>query len=222
MVRKKKLVLTFPELVELGSTGKCKIKFESGYLVGSTYEIAKFSGYWARVESKTSSYIGLSLVEMPKEQPRGVLRKVLLMKVQDKGAFIGKRDKYELGEELAVAEAYCFIYERLMREDKAAAVDFMHRVAEAHHVDVEQVKSVNAWFNADKVKAELMPRRLKVEEAFSVRAQEIVPALWEEIGLNWISEEFELQKKKQYIGWGKWNGNSNVIIYRYSLIDEVA
>jgi hypothetical protein len=184
--------------------------------MGSTYQLAKFEGYGARVEKKTDRYIYLSLVEMPKEQPRGVMRKVHLLTIQDSGAFIGKRDKYELGEELAVAEAYCFIYERLMREDKDAGIEFMHRVAEAHRVDVEKVKSIAAWFNAEKVKAELMPQKVKVVEAFTVRAQEIVPELWAEIGLKWVSEEFELHKKKQYVGPTKWNGNGNVIIYRYT------
>lgn len=219
MVRKKKLVLSFPEIVELGSTGKCKIKFESGYLVGSTYEIAKFSGYWARVESKTSSYMGLSLIEMPKEQPRGRSRKVELLKIQSQGAFIGKKEKYELDELVSIAEAYSVIYERLMQEDKAIGVEFLHRIADVHRVDVEQVKSLTGWHNASKVRAELMTRRIRIVEAFSARAREIVPAVWDEIGLKWLSEEFELQKKKQYIGWAKWNGNGNVIIYRYSLIE---
>lgn len=211
--------MSFPELVELGSTGKCKIKFVSGYTIGSTYQIAKIDGYGARVEKKTGHSIELSLVEMPKEQPRGALRKVNLIKVLDKGAFVGKRDRYELGEELAVAEAYHFIYERLMQEDKESGIEFMHRVAEAHRVDVEKVRSLAAWFNADKVIPELMPRRIKVVEAFTVKAQEIVPELWAEMGLKWVSEEFELKKKKQYIGSTKWNSNGNVIIYRYSLYE---
>lgn len=222
MVRKRKLVLSFPELVELGSTGKCKIKFVSGYTIGSTYQIAKIDGYGAKVERKTSHSIELSLVEMPKSQPRGELRKVNLLKLQKNGAFVGKRDKYELGEELAVAEAYHFIYERLMQENKESGVEFMHRVADEHRVDVEKVRSLAAWFNADKVVAELMPKRIKVVEEFTVKAQEIVPELWADMGLKWVSEEFEYQKKKQYIGPSKWNANGNVIVYRYEMVEENA
>jgi hypothetical protein len=216
MATKQKIVLDFPSTIKLGTEGRCEIEVDGKFSVGSTYPLAHFSGYAVRVErifsKKKSKWLELSLLEVIEPENERKSRKIKLLKLCDKGAFIGKKEKYQLGEVLAVAEPYCMIWDRLDGDEK---VEFMHRVADAHGVEVEKARGLYGWYNADKVKPELMEHKDKVVEAFSVNAREIVPELWEEIGLKWLSEEFEEMKKRDYIGSAKWNANKPVIIYRY-------
>lgn len=220
MVKRKEFLLDLPSIVKLGSTGKCEIYAQKGkFVVGSTYPLAHYVGYSVKVErmfekgNRTCLELSMSPVALSKgPSVVDAIRKIQLLKLCDKGAFIGKKEKYQLGEVLAVAEPYCMIWDRLDGDEK---VEFMHRVADAHGVEASMARSVYGWYNADKVKPELMERKVKVVEAFSVNAREIVPELWEEIGLKWLSEEFEEMKKRDYIGSAKWNANKPVIIYRY-------
>ena len=216
MGRKKQIRLNFAQNAELIKEGKCEI-FDLELEPARRYSIYGIDGYRVWVHSVDNGFAMLSLEE-PEEKE---LRAVKLLTSTPEGAFIGGRTRFEEGDMLIVKEAYCVIWERLKENSgEDDAVEFLHKVADAHGVEPIRAKIVAGWYNADKVLPELMPRKVVVTEVAVLPVQSIVDADWRSIGVRWVNAGFAELQKREYVGRDRWNANKEVILYRYKESEE--
>lgn len=216
MARRKSIVLDLASIGRLSTEGRCvlstKGREEYRFRIGSTYNIKGIEGVMVRVMRITTDSVYLEKIDVA---PEVELRMVKLVECKPEGAFLDQKRKFQLGEELVVAEPYCNIWEELHKDSEFEAIEFMHRVAEAHREDVKLVRGVCGWYNADKVLPELMRKRIVVTEVAKLKAQEICDGDWEAIGVRCFSEYYKELKRKDYVGRENWNANKEVILYRY-------
>ena len=218
VMRRKSIQLDLASIGKLATEGCCAVMggIGIGLTAGTTYEVKGIKDCFVKVARVTDDVVLLDLVDTVVVERKGGLRQVALVQFKPEGAFVGKREKYVLGEVLAVAEPYCVIWERLMREcSEADATEFLHKVADAHKVEPSRARSVVGWYNADKVLPELMPRKIVVTEVATVRARSISDGDWDAIGVRWCSEHYKEMKRREYVGRAKWDSDKEVILYRY-------
>lgn len=218
IMRRKSIQLDLASIGKLATEGCCAVMggIGIGLTAGTTYEVKGIKDCFVKVTRVTDDVVLLELVDSVVVERKGGLRQVALVQFKPEGAFVGKREKYAMGEVLAVAEPYCAIWERLMRDGKEEdAAEFLYKVADKHGVDRSRARSVAGWYNEDKVLPELMPRRLVVTEVATVRARSISDGDWDAIGVKWFSEHYKEMKRRAYIGRAKWDSDKEVILYRY-------
>ena len=222
-MRRKSIELDLASIGKLATEGSCAIIGNAGVglTAGTTYEVKGVKECFVKVTRATDDCVLLELVDSMVVKHRGGLRQVDLVQFKTEGAFVGKREKYALGEVLAVAEPYCVIWERLMQEcSEADATEFLYKVADKHGVELSRAKSVAGWYNADKVLPELMPRRVVVTEVATVRARSISDGDWDAVGVKWFSEHYKEMKRREYVGRAKWDSDKKVILYRYKAYEQ--
>ena len=213
-MRRKSILLDSDSFSQLKATGRCKVKDKMTVTIDTIYKVSGVSDYYVRVVGVSRDGITVELVNRTAdESEQGELRLIRLEEYKAEGAFIEQRKKFALGEVVAVAESYSLIVEQMDSEE--ASAEFMHRVAEAYKEDLKYVRAVSGWYNADKVKPELMPKRIRIVDIEKVRVQDLTDADWDSIGVKSFSEYYKELKRKAYVGSATWNANKEVILYRY-------
>lgn len=212
-MRRKSILLDSDSISQLMATGRCEVKRGMRVSIDTIYKVSGLSDCCVRVVKASLDSITFELAgNMVGASESRELRMVRLEEFKAEGAFIEQRKKFSLGEIVAVAESYNSVMEQLKGDD---AIEFMHRVADACQKDVRKVRRVCGWYNADKVKPELMPKRIRIVDIEKVRVRELSDADWNEIGVKAFSEHFKELKRKSYVGSSSWNANKEVILYRY-------
>ena len=226
----KKIELELGYTMTLLDKGKCVLRIEElaksakrDVYVGEVFELKGLSGFLVRVDSQLDGAAVLNKVENASvgvgRRRSASIRKVSIKSRLDNGAFIGGASKFGVGEEVSVCEMYsylCNVIEK--KEGKGAMEAFKRKVAEGHGVDVARIGALSGWNNRTYVKPELMPRKVRIESAEIVNVQDISDDDWHLIGVDWMSEEFAIPKKADYVGKLRWATNAKMVLYRYSTI----
>ena len=222
VMRRKSILLDSDSLNQLAVTGRCKVEKKLDVAaekrldvtIDTIYKVSGVSDCCVRAVEIALDGITFELAgNMVGSFGQKELRMAKLEEYKAEGAFIEQRKKFALGEVVAVAESYSLIVEQMDSEE--ASAEFMHRVAEAYKEDLEYVRAVSGWYNADKVKPELMPKRIRIVDIEKVRVQDLTDADWDSIGVKSFSEYYKELKRKAYVGSATWNANKEVILYRY-------
>jgi hypothetical protein len=223
-----KIRLSRDDLRLLLIDGKVECSFEGALLVGSTYSVSGTS-ILVLVRSAYQGEDGKTYVVFEENMggctnaPRirnSELRKVTILSRRDEGAFIGKKSKFQVGEEVAASENYQCVYNRIKRERGVKdAEKYRKRVAEVERVDVLRTNALAGWCNAKYVKPELMPRRVEILGCERINARDICDEDWHLMGVDWIRDGYALPCKRQYVGEENWDANKEVIVYRYKTLE---
>lgn len=211
----KKLKLDAEHLLALMSEGSCKCPARSDAYVGSTYELSQLKGKYVLISRCDNGIMELRWNEegaLSVGRGKNGLRKANVKSRRDEGAFIGGKSKFLTGEEVAVAESYFDVCNRLGKE-------YMEDIAKAYGCsEVSEVRKLGGWRNKKYVMPDLMPRRIRIVNADVMRVSEISEELWHLMGVDWVNEEMEFDRKIEYVGKDAWNLDRNVVVYTYTTI----
>lgn len=210
----KKLKLNVDDMSRLLLNGECLVEKE--LVIDSIYEVSGVGGLFVKACKYEGDKVKVCKYEGEvKSTPRGKkegLRKANVISRRDEGMFVGGKSKFEVGDEVAVMEAYAFICDRLSRA-------YMKEIAKVHGIeDVNEVKALGGWYNKKLVLAEAMPRRLEVVSAEVKRVREISEEEWHLLGVDWVNKEMEIDRKRSYVGRVAWDNNQEVVLYRYKTL----
>lgn len=220
----KKIKLELEDLTHLLSKGECEcVVSESGAIgkvsdlrLGTTYELHGAKGFFVRVCRNDGHKVLLCknegvLTNTPREKSIA-MRKVDVCSRLDNGMFVGGKSRFNIGEEVAVAEDYFNLCQRVGRE-------YMKEIAKAHRLeDIFQVKSLAGWNNKKLVLAEVMPRRIEVVSCELKRVRDISDREWFLLGVDWVNSDMEIDRKVRCVGRVAFDNNTEVMLYRYKTL----
>lgn len=210
----KKLKLNVDEMSRLLLNGECLV--EKGLVVDSIYEVSGVRGLYVKACKYEGDKVKVCKYEGEvKSTPRGKkegLRKANVISRRDEGMFVGGKSRFEVGEEVAVMEAYAFICDRLSR-------GYMKEIAKVHGIEnVNEVKALGGWYNKKLVLPEAMPRRVEVVSGEVKRVRDISEEEWHLMGVDWFNKEMEIDRKRGYVGRAVYDNNQEVVLYRYKTL----
>jgi hypothetical protein len=217
----KKVKLGVEDLTRLLSTGECEcIVVGKPLKIGSCYEVWGADGYFVKV----CGYDGEKYVlrkndgelESTSRAKNEGERKVNITSRLDRGMFVGGKSKFDVGEEVAVAEDYMSIVHRYGEEGykfiaKALGMEWGIEARGAIHASA-------GYARVKYVDARAMPRRIRIVSSEVRRVSSISDKEWLLLGVTWANKDVEINRKMQCVGRAVYLRDSEVVLYKYETV----
>lgn len=211
----KKIRLGADEMARLMTTKECRILDK--LVIASIYEVWGVKGYFVKVmrvdeNGSTIRTTEEQLTNTCRVKKKKELRKVSVMSKLDEGMFVGGKSKFDIGEQVAVAESYLNITMRLGDEGYKF---IMEALGVQERKDIRKLPS---WGNAKYVEPSAMVRRIEVIDCKICRVSEITREEWFSLGVDWINSDMEIDRKTRCVGRHALEMDSEVVLYKYKTL----
>ena len=214
----KKVRLGVEDLTRLLGTGECECIVAGKTLkIGSNYEVWGADGYFVKVCGYDGEKYVLRKNEGELESTSRAKgegeRKVNIMSRLDRGMFVGGKSKFDVGEEITIAECYLDIVKRLGEEGYKFIAQALGM---EWGIDARSaIRASAGWARVKYVNARAMPRRIRIVSSEVRKVSEITPREWLLLGVTWGNRDAEIDRKMQCVGRAIWLRDGEIVLYKY-------